>query len=195
MILERVAEEPLLGTQILGVRQTGDLEGRQAAEVFEIYEKLSEGRGLRPPAVGFIFDREDRSDQELNDMERRGDGQIQFIGRRMYENYLLHTGAIAVVLTELDRDGEEYSPNEVNTWIEENGGEYETDHDVGSEDWRVEVDAARLLIDLFNDLTNARVNYEKVSHGAKLTEWLIENDPDALEELSELLTDMLEERR
>ena len=33
MILERVAEEPLLGTQILGVRHTGDLEGEQAASL------------------------------------------------------------------------------------------------------------------------------------------------------------------
>jgi ABC-type cobalamin/Fe3+-siderophores transport system ATPase subunit len=191
MILERVAEKPLLGTQILGVRQTGDLEGRQAAEAFQIYEKLSEGRGLRPPAVGFIFDCEDRSEQDLDDLRRRGDGKIRFIGRRMYENYVLNSESIAAVLTELDLDGEEYSSNEVRTWIESHAGDYDTDHDFGTEDWEAEVDGASLLEDLFVDLSDTRVEFEKVRDNAKLTEWLIENEPEALTELAELLSDVL----
>jgi AAA15 family ATPase/GTPase len=191
MILERVAEEPLHGTQILGVRQTGDLEGRQAAEAFEIYEKLSEGRGLRPPAVGFIFDREDRSDEELDDLRRRDDEKIRFIDRRMYEDYLLHPEAISAVLTELDGSGEEHTSEEVEAWMEENAADYDTDHEFGTDQWYAEVHAANLLNDLFNELTNARVNYEKVSHGAKLTEWLIDNEPDVLTELAKLLTEVL----
>jgi hypothetical protein len=191
MILERVAEEPLLGTQILGVRHTGDLEGEQAAEAFQIYEKLSEGRGLRPPAVGFIFDREDRSEQDLNDLRRRGDGKIRFVGRRMYENYLLDSEAISAVLTELDGDGEEHTFEEVETWMEENAADYDTDHDFGTDGWEEEVDAASLLEDLFVDLSDTRVEFEKVRDNAKLTEWLIENEPDALAELAELLTEVL----
>lgn len=194
-ILQHIAEESLLGTQILGERQTGDLEGRQATEAFEIYRKLSEGRGLLPPAVGFVFDQEDRTDQELNDLERRGDGQIQFIGRRMYENYLLHPAAIAEILTDLDREGVEYSPEEVNTWIEENGDEYDTDHEVWSDQWEEEVDAASLLGDLFPKLTNARVHFKKTRDTAKLTEWLIENEPGELENLAKLLYVILKDKK
>jgi hypothetical protein len=75
--------------------------------------------------------------------------------------------------------------------MEENAGDYDTDHEFDTEEWYAEVDAASLLNDLFNELTNARVNYEKVSHGAKLTEWLIDNESDALAELADLLTNVL----
>ena len=52
------------GTAIIGVVQTGDFEGRRSATTIQIYQRLSASSGLLPPAVGFIFDREGRTDRE-----------------------------------------------------------------------------------------------------------------------------------
>jgi hypothetical protein len=53
-----------------------------------IMNALAAGRGLLPPAVGFIFDRECRKAEELDRLERHAHRTVRFIGRRMYENYL-----------------------------------------------------------------------------------------------------------
>jgi hypothetical protein len=64
MILEKIAKKPQRGIQILAVKNTGDLEGKRAEVIFDIYDKLSGGNSLFPPAIGFIFDRELRKEQE-----------------------------------------------------------------------------------------------------------------------------------
>ncbi len=58
LILSKVAGRPLRGTKITGVVQTGDFESKHSDTILEVYRRLSEGGGLLPPAVGFIFDRE-----------------------------------------------------------------------------------------------------------------------------------------
>jgi hypothetical protein len=55
MIQEKIAKRALLGTAIMGVKHTGDFEGEHAERVFDIYERLTQGRGLLPPAIGYIF--------------------------------------------------------------------------------------------------------------------------------------------
>jgi predicted ATPase len=193
MILEEVAEEPLLGTQIIGVRHTGDFES-EPKEVVALYRKLSEGRGLRPPAVGFIFDREDRDEQELTGLRRRDD-RIQFTKRRMYENYLVNPEAIAAVLSDLDRDGEQYSDDEVQKWLEEHGDEFDTGHEYDTKEWTENVHAANLLEELFTDLSDTRVPFDKVRHAPMLTEWIIEHSPEELREIADLLADTIEHGR
>ena len=53
--------------------------------------------------------------------------------------------------------------------------------------WLADVDAARLLKDLFDELSESRVAYDKVAHGFVLTRWLCENAPDDLREVAELI--------
>src|SRR5262249_18821292 len=71
MIFSRIAGKTLMGTTILGVKQTGDFEGKHAQTIFDIYERLSKGQGLLPPAIGFIFDQEGRSEKEQTDLKRQ----------------------------------------------------------------------------------------------------------------------------
>ena len=52
--------------------------------------------------------------------------------------------------------------------------------------------APDLLRDLFNELTEARVHFEKTDHSVRLTEWLLENDAERLAEISSLLVEVLE---
>ncbi|MGH7492678.1 MAG: hypothetical protein ACREOO_09820, partial [bacterium] len=82
LILSRIAKQGLLGTAIIGIVQIGDLEGKHSKTIFEIYERLSKGRGLLPPALGFIFDQEGRSERECKDLIRQSGGKVFFLPRR-----------------------------------------------------------------------------------------------------------------
>jgi hypothetical protein len=53
------------------------------------------------------------------------------------------------------------------------------------------VDAGRVLEELFSNFSATRVTYQKVAHGVALTEWLIINAPQELGEIVELLTKIL----
>jgi hypothetical protein len=102
LILSRIAKQGLLGTAIIGIVQIGDFEGKLSKTIFEIYVRLSKGRGLLPPAIGFIFDQEGRSERERDDLVRQSGGKIVFLPRRMYENYVLNPIAIAAIMSSLE---------------------------------------------------------------------------------------------
>ncbi len=182
----------LRGTAIVGVVRTGDFESRRSEMTVQIYERLSAGGGLLPPAIAFIFDREGRTAAEQEDLRRRGRGKVHFTPRRMYENYLLNPAAIATIASNTAgfRDPP-VTEDEVREWLERNGwdGRYfetmpsERTHDV----WLREVRGAKILADLFSQLSEQRVVYDKVRHGVALTEWLLEHVPEDLREVGELI--------
>ncbi len=188
----------LLGTAIVGVLQTGDFEGRRSRTTVEIYERLSTGSGLLPPAIAFIFDREGRGEAEQEDLRRRG--KVHFTPRRMYENYLLNPAAIAAVASSIEgfRDPP-LTEGDVSEWLERNrwNARYvetppaERTHDV----WLREVRGAKILADLFSQLSEQRVVYDKVQHGIALTEWLLAHMPQDLDEVGELIEHTLPQRR
>jgi hypothetical protein len=76
IILKRIAKKSLMGTAIVGVRQVGDLEGRDAKRVLEIYNSLSTAASLMPPAVGFLLDRECRTSEQQQDLNRLGNNLV-----------------------------------------------------------------------------------------------------------------------
>lgn len=121
LILSKVARRRLLGTKIVGVLSTGDLEGRRSRDVYRIYERLTEAGGLVPPAVGFIFDREGRDELQRADLERMSNALVAFTPRRMYENYLLNPRAIAYVASQIEgfREDGEISPEDVEVWLKD----------------------------------------------------------------------------
>ncbi len=202
MIVEKLMQHPLMGLAIVGVINTGDLEGRDARRVREIYTRLTQSGGLIPPAVGFILDRDGRTAREREDLERMNrlneTGHIFFLNRRMYENYLLNARAIASVVNGIEgfRDTP-VSVEEINKWIEDNkcNAKYTSAQESHEGDnyssWLITVDGALLLYDLFSHLFGATEPYVKVNHSVALTEWLIENDPDSLGELVDLLAKVL----
>ena len=55
--------------------------------------------------------------------------------------------------------------------------------------------AGAALEQLFSDLSEQRVTYQKVPHGVALTEWLIENAPGELAEVADLLLKVIEGTR
>jgi len=200
LILSKVARRPLLGTKILGVVQTGDFESKHSETILEIYRRLSEGRGLLPPAVGFIFDREDRDEGKREDLERLSGGKVVFTGRRMFENYLLNSSAIAAVASNIEgfREGIDIEPKEVSRWLEKHRWDNKyfgkTMEKVSrtEEVWSSDVHGAKLLGDMFQDLSETRIFYDKVEHGTALTRWLCDKAPEDLRDIERLIEDRLD---
>jgi hypothetical protein len=58
--------------------------------------------------------------------------------------------------------------------------------------WERTVDAASLLRDLFQDLSQTRVSFEKTTYSVDLTEWLIEHRPEALKEVADFVASLVE---
>jgi len=194
-IVQRLAHQPLGATAIVGVLHTADFDARRSEATVELYHRLSAGRGLLPPAIGFIFDREGRSERDRQDLERRG--HVFFLSRRMYENYLLHPAAIAAVASSIGgfRD-QPLIPEEVQAWIDPNkwNGRYfdPLPADRTDDVWVREVHAARLLGDLFSQLSEQRVSYDKIAHGVALTDWLLHHAPAELADIAGLLDTALD---
>lgn len=200
LVVEKLLHRHLMGTELLGIRQTGDLEGRDAKRVFEIYRSLARGASLLPPALAFILDEECRDADAKRELDKLSGNLVRFVPRRMYENYLLNAAAITDVANRIE--GFRSAPlqlDEVQNAIESrlNDPAYYCTSRVASPsaDRIRRVNGARILEELFIELSETRVKYEKTKHGIALTDYLIKHSPHELEEIAKLLTDVLSDSR
>lgn len=189
LILSELYQEYLSGAAIIGIIHTGDFEDKHKRVAFEIYQNLSKGKGILPPAIGFIFDRENRAEQEIKELKTLSDGAIHFTHRKMFENYLLNSSAISAVLSATI--GSEVPPDAIETWFERDGwlAKYfpKSEPKRTPEIWLQKVDGAKVLEDIFKEFSEQKYPYEKITHGLQLTKWLIENRPQELDEIAQLL--------
>jgi len=193
MILHEMGGVHLRGTKIKGVVNTGDFIGRHSELIIEIYERLSGGPSLLPPALAFLFDDEGRSNQEKNKLIARTGELVKFIPRRNFESFLLNPGAIQSLIDSIEgfRDTE-VLVEEISAWIDSKKNDPK--YGVASDDlmdWEYYVDGALILQDLFSDLSENRATYRKVEHGPILVRWIIDNDPKFLDELVEFLRSVI----
>jgi hypothetical protein len=147
---------------------------------FDLHARVSSGAVLYPAEARFSFDGELRSDEKRREIEKRSGERARFLPRRMYENYLCHPQAIAAVLT-CEDTSRGYDASDVSAWIESHCADYMGDEGEVPEASR---DAARLLKDLFLQITEYRIEYDKVRHGKLLTRWLIASDLAYIGELT-----------
>jgi hypothetical protein len=63
--------------------------------------------------------------------------------------------------------------------------------EMSDEQWIKRINAAKLLSDLFGELSTNRVPYKKVIHSVDLTRWLLEHSPQDLREVADLLANAL----
>jgi predicted ATPase len=198
IILRDLAGKSLMGTVIVGLRSTGELEGGDAERVADIYSRLSRAKSLMPPAVGFIFDQEGRTQEQQKDIIRRTGPTVKFLPRRMYENYLLEAGAISRVLSSLDGEpADQYTAERVQALLDAESRRDENFRPLPvpgvGEDWRNTIHAARVLKAVFGTLAEHRIRYDKVRDGEALTKDIIASSPEQLGELSRFLLDLLPE--
>ena len=189
-----------VGTNIVGVKHTGDFSSKRipVETIVGIYQKLSKGNAYLPPAVGFVFDRESRTETQMEDIKTRSQSSVRFLPRRMYENYLLAPTALTALINSLpDFSQTPITAEQVNAWLTSKGGSEKylsppkKSIAVTDLEWLMTVDGATLLYDLFQDLSQARYVYDKTVNSVQLTEWLIKNDAGALEELKTFLIEIL----
>ncbi len=198
LIIEKVLRRPLQGTKIIGVIQTGDFESKHSGLILQIYDRLTKGSWLIPPAIGFIFDREGRSKQDQDDLIRRSQGKVVFLPRRMYENYLLNPDAISSVISQIEgfRDSP-VTPEEVEHWLQCNRSDkkyydsniYESERT--GEEWMRDVHGAKILENIFKEFSELCIEYDKVKYGVALTEWILENTPTDLTEVANVIASRL----
>lgn len=193
LIARHFLRRPMAGVSIVGVLHTGDFDAkRDTRSVFRIYERLTQGSALLPPAVAFIFDREIRPDKDRQDLERQSKGKVHFLSRRTYENYLLHAGAIAAVMNEHPPFTEAPTDaGKVQAWLDAHVRKPEFYGKAKSQDFPQDIDAPKLLDDLFLEFSENRLTYNKVEHSLALTEWLLEHAPEELKEIGDLLAQVL----
>lgn len=193
-----------MGTNIVGVKHTGDFSSKRipVETIVGIYQKLSNGNAFLPPAVGFVFDRESRTETQMDDIKARSQNSVRFLPRRMYENYLIVPTALTALMNNLqDFSQPPIVVEQVNVWLTSKGGSAkylvppQQSIDVTGPEWLRTVDGANLLLDLFQDLSGARHIYNKTDHSVQLTEWLIKNDPGVLQELKTFLVEILSAER
>ncbi len=176
IILSKISQKQLLGTAIIGVLHTGDFEGSESERIFRIYEKLSRSKSILPPSIGFVFDREGRTEREIEDLERESRGDVHFLNRRMFENYLLNPSAIAEVTSSIEGfRGTPVTVEEIENWLREHKWNTEyfnsvpRQNDRAEQIWLEKVYGTKILENLFKTFSENRVIYRKVEHGLALT--------------------------
>jgi hypothetical protein len=196
LIVHTLLRRSLLGTIVRGVVSTGELESKRTRRVFEIYDKLSKAAAIFPVAVGFIFDDELRPPAVKTEMAKWAPGRVHFLGRRMYENYLLGAQAIAFVLSEVDAGAPGgYSQADIQNWLDTVG--HSVDYGVPppfdpTRPWLAYADGAKLLSELFSTMSQTRVSFDKRIHSTMLTRRILETVPELLQEIADLLRTALE---
>jgi hypothetical protein len=189
-----------MGLAIIAVRATGDFEGRRAPAVaiWEIYHRLSTAGTLMPTTLAISLDTEDRSESDLEKAKKMSGELIHFLPRLCFENYLIHVAGIAAVLNTLASFIETpLAEVIVETWLHEHGGDQKYDPgktwsgSAQGGEWLVGLRGALLLHDLFAELSHEKEAYRKVQHGAAITEWICQNDPEHFAELRRYLQDLI----
>lgn len=117
----------------------------------------------------------------------------------MYENYLICPEAIVAVMKDLATFKENaLSVETIRQWLSTSGGgrKYITGNfssiNLYDPEWLRNVDAAKLLKDLFEELSVGKEEYRKTVHSVQLTDWLLKNKPDALAGILDFLKQIVE---
>jgi len=196
LIVEKLLKRFLMGTVIKAVIATGDLEGKHAERFFEIYDRLSSAQSLLPPALGFIFDDDGRSETDKNILRSRGKGReknkdrVYFTKRLMYENYLLDPKAIAEVLNTTEGHIKTVTETDVQGCIDMYLAEPSYYKNLNPNRSGIEwIRADLLLKKVFAEV--AGLDYRKTTHSIELTEWVLANETEKLTEVAELIREAL----
>ena len=176
-LLRWACPEVAAGTAVLRVERTGTFsrkKGIEPAEVAQIYERLSKPSALVPPMVCILLDGETLPRAKREEIEATSNGKLQFLERRMLENYLLHPAAMQATLLELGLS------------VEIEKIEASLVKALGINDL-VGADAASALQTSFTELSESKLEFRKTRDVPVMIEWILANDSEFLTPFPECL--------
>ncbi|MGO4314441.1 AAA family ATPase [Agrobacterium sp. MCAB5] len=187
---ESKASHLLSAPQFTAVVATGDFTKRARRDlVFHIYSRLSAAALSVESHATFAFDREELTEQQMDDLRRTGNGQVEFLPRRLFECYLLSPAAITKVINaELD-ETDAVTVDVVEKLMTELAADPRFDKQklwsgsIIDQAWLKQVDAAKLLDEVFSGASNAKLTFQKRKHSFELMKDILEHDADSLAEL------------
>lgn len=196
MIARAIGKVPLGSTLIRSVVGTGSFD-RQSKElrsqIVQIYERLTTGIAIIPPAVGFIFDREERSEKRIAELD--GKPGVHLLKRRLFENYLLVPGAIQSAMAQvITIAGDATIPPTIEA-IEDALAPCEARHLILGGSWHDhdKLDGSKVLNELFQSFVGHP--YIKTRNGPMLVEWILEHERETLRPISDLIDTVLAKGR
>lgn len=165
-LLREYCPEISAGTAVLRVTHTGTFESGKVHinEVANTYKRLTQ-TSLAPPMIAIVLDTEGRQPQDIEKITRENNSLLHFLPYKMIENYALDADAILAILKNYDVIVERSS-------IEA----YLPSDDEG----RKNADGAKILKDIFDNLSSATHEFRKTTHTPELFDWLLENKKDKL---------------
>lgn len=182
--------------RFISVSSTGEFfsKKRDRELVLDIYRRLTKTMSPVTPSPVFCFDREGLSDDEVLDIRRRSQYKVVFLPRRNIESFLLIPEIIAALF---ERDYPEISEAGKAAAVEARMKELVSERKFGAgelwnnnlyeHNWLSMVDGAALLADLFNLISDTRVNYVKTRDSLALVSLALETRPEALKDLVDMV--------
>ncbi len=180
------------GYKILAVPDTGRLTARKnTGLVFEIYRKLSDSTAPLVSDVKFSLDAEKLSEKDKNVISASG-GRVEFLPRRHLECYLIHPQSILDFIADKDHfkpgDAAPLTPGEVATTLMRLAAEMkfkipEWQGKLDDVAWLTRVDAANLIKAVCEEISEARVTFNKNLDSLALLRLVIRNNESQLKEL------------
>jgi hypothetical protein len=169
---------------------TGDFEGKNVEFVEKMYRRITNTPTLTPKTAGFVFDRELRTKASIEKLKAKSNA-IHFLGRRTFENDLLHVPSIAEVLAASGVAPSGLSDRIV-AWISSNILSTKYFEDVHDELYSSDnINAPLLLEDLFWEMSGQTLEFRKTTHTVALAQAVLTNSPAMLREVIDLLERIL----
>ena len=195
LILDKAGGLPF-GTNIMELVNTGDIEDKKHARLaVNIYRTLSGGVGLLPSALGFVFDGDKEGSH--GDIELETGTQVKYLPRQTYENYLLEFPSLIAGLLNEKHEGKSqpYTESQIQKWISDNCRKdkyYRGDAKYDPSTWTRNIDGARFISAMFQELTGKQRPYNKAKFGPILTKRILAKAPDHFQEIVDILKPLLD---
>jgi hypothetical protein len=195
MLLKNSNKHLAPGIGIARLANVDDLQGRHAEIIADAYRHLSSAGSLLPKNIAVSLDG-DKVNTRAVALARRAFGDcLHFLPRRNYESYLIHTHALTAFLNTLPTfEKTPLAEDRVVGWITSNGRKsiYKAvESEPLSPEWMRTVDGSKMLEDMFENLSDTRETFFKPRYSLALTRWLLDNDPNSLDELRNYVISIL----
>lgn len=171
--------------KIINIEGTGKEFSKKSAmnRNAEIHKKIFNSITYSPIPYCFIIDRDERSEEKIQELKNAYKDKIIVLDRREIENYFLVPKAIVSVLSGLGVEAEdvvlEKDINKLLTLTD--------DRDLfprGAANPIIDVKGSVVLEKIFQ---KGKIYYDKIKHGKLIAKWLLDNQYGELSEIADLL--------